>query len=370
MCASGDFDLMEPLFRMYVDDVFPLCEYRVHEYFGFSGAYFPECIHPWGAVFPETYGHEAPAREREDKLQTGRYHKWEWVCGPELVDLMLDYGAYTGDEGFTRDKTLRVARAVADFFANYYPVGPDGRLVMRPAQALETWWEATNPMPELAGLISMSERILALPEDVLRDVDRPFWIAFRAKLPDLPLRDTPDGPALAPAAQYAHKENIENPELYAVYPFRLIAVGRPNLEWGVNALHHRWDRGAMGWRQDDIFMAYLGLAEEARANIVERARSWHTGSRFPAFWGPNYDWVPDQDHGGVLLKAVQSLLMQVDGDTIYLLPAWPRGWDADFKLRAPHRTTLRATVRDGCLVALDVDPPERARDVVIVGDTR
>jgi hypothetical protein len=365
MCASGDFDLLQPLFDMYVDDVFPLSKYRVEEYFGFRGAYFPECIFPWGAVFPDTYGHDAPASEREDKLQRSGYHKWEWVAGPELVDLMLDYGLYTGHDDFTRSKTLPVARSIAEFFQNYYEVDDSGELVMHPSQALETWWDTTNPMPELAGLIATTDRILALPDDVLGEVDRPFWVSFRSKLPNLPLRETPDGPALAPAERYEHKANIENPELYAVYPFRLVAVGNPHLEWGINALHHRWDRGASGWRQDDIFMAYLGLEEEARDNIVQRARSWHSGSRFPAFWGPNYDWVPDQDHGGVLLKAVQSLLMQVDGDTVYLLPAWPEGWDADFKLHAPRQTVIEASIRDGKVASLTVDPPERASDVVV-----
>ena len=38
---------------------------------------------------------------------------------------------------------------------------------------------------------------------------------------------------LAPAAKYAHKQNVENPELYAVFPFRLIALGKPNLDWVV-----------------------------------------------------------------------------------------------------------------------------------------
>src|SRR4030042_2251793 len=28
------------------------------------------------------------------------------------------------------------------------------------------------------------------------------------------------------------------------------------------------------------------------------------GLALPAFWGPNYDWVPDQDHGGGLLKTI------------------------------------------------------------------
>jgi len=60
-------------------------------------------------------------------------------------------------------------------------------------------------------------------------------------------------------------------------------------------------------------MAYLGRTGEVKEYVVKRARAKHEKSRFPAFWGPNYDWVPDQDHGSILMKALQSRLMQVDG---------------------------------------------------------
>jgi hypothetical protein len=88
-----------------------------------------------------------------------------------------------------------------------------------------------------------------------------------------------------------------------VFPFRQIAVGKPNLELGVEALNRRLDKGAFGWRQDDIFMAWLGETAQARNYVVTRARLKHLESRFPAFWGPNYDWIPDQDHGAILLVA-------------------------------------------------------------------
>jgi len=367
MCASGDFDLMQPLFRMYVDEIFPLCEFRVRKYFGYDGAYLVECMHPWGAAFPDTYGHEAPWDQREDKLQSSGWHKWEWVAGPELVHMMLDYAEYTGDDGFLTGKTLRVAESVARFFANFYKTDDDGKLIMHPSQALETWWDVTGPMPEIAGLRAISERILALPGDLLTGEQRDFWRGFYASLPELPTREVEAGIALAAGWEFAQKSNVENPELYAVFPFRQVAVGKPNIEWGINALHERGDRGPFGWRQDDIFMAYLGLAEEAREYVVARARTHDAGSRFPAFWGPNYDWIPDQDHGGVLLRAVQSMLMQADGRAIHLLPAWPEGWNADFKLHAPYETTVEASVRGGKVVALDVTPKEREADVVIGG---
>jgi hypothetical protein len=211
-------------------------------------------------------------------------------------------------------------------------------------------------MPELAGCIAVSERLMTLTKE-------PFYRQFRAKLPALPLCDVDGKKALAPAEKFAVKHNIENPELYAVFPFRLTALGKPNIEWGIEALHHRWDKGSFGWRQDDLFMAYLGLADETRTNIVNRAKRHDKNSRFPAFWGPNYDWTPDQDHGGVLLRTFQTMLMQTDGKKIHLLPAWPKGWDCEFKLHAPLQTVVTGRVRNGKIENLNVTPPERQKDI-------
>ena len=365
MCAAGDYDLMQPLFRMYGEDILALSKYRTKHYFGFDGAYFPECIYFWGPCFSETYGW-TPFEERQDKLQSSGWHKWEWVCGPELACMMLDYYEHTGDEAFLREKILPLARQVMMFFDNYYKTGGDGKLVMHPSQAVETWWECTNPMPEVAGLRAVTRRLLALPEALMSGEGREHVTAFRAKLPELPTREEKGVRMLAPAEKFDKKSNIENPELYAVFPFREIAIGKPGVELAVEALKHAWDRGNFGWRQEEVFMAYLGLAEEAKRNLAGRARNFDKNSRFPAFWGPNYDWVPDQDHGGVLMRAFQAMLMQTDGRAIYLLPAWPREWNADFKLHAPYRTVVEGQVRNGQVVNLKVAPAERAKDVTVM----
>ena len=369
MCTSGDFEMMEPLFRMYIDEVLPLCVYRTRRYLDHGGAYYPECIYFWGDMFSETYGWQ-PFEERADKLQASGWHKWEWVCGPELVHMMLDYYDHTLDEEFLAKRVLPGAREVMRFFDEHYPTGDDGRLVMHPSMACETWWKCTNPMPELAGLRANVARLLALSSHLTTDAQRRWWREFQAKLPELPTREVAEGRALAPAAKFENKRNSENPELYAVFPFRLVSFEKPNAELGRLALKHRWDRGARGWRQDDLFMAYLGLAADARKNVVARARAKHSGSRFPAFWGPNYDWIPDQDHGGVLMKAVQAMLLQTEGKKIFLLPAWPADWDVEFRLHAPHRTIVEGTVKSGRVTELRVTPTSRRKDVEIVGASR
>ncbi len=366
MCASGDFEMMAPLFKMYGRDLMPLFKHRTKKYLQHEGAYIPECIYFWGDMFTETYGWQ-PWNERADKLQASGWHKWEWVSGLELTALMLDYYDHTQDGAFLKDTALPVAHEILTFFDQQYKTDANGKLVMHPSQACETWWDCTNPMPELAGLHAVTARLLGLPESATSAGQREFWNKLQARLPALPTTiDAKSGkPMLAPAEVFKKKSNIENPELYAVFPFRLIAIDKPNIELGTLALDRRLDRGPFGWRQEDIFMAYLGLADAARDYVVKRARSKHAASRFPAFWGPNYDWVPDQDHGGVLVKAVQSLLMQTDGRKIYLLPAWPGDWDAEFRLHAPYNTTVSGKVEKGKLVLLDVQPESRRADVKV-----
>ena len=367
MYASGDYDLLQPFFKMYTNDIYDLCKYRTNKYFDFEGAYFPECMYFWGSTFTATYGW-TPYEDRTDKLQESPWHKWEWVSGIELVFMMLDYYDYTADTGFLSKKIIPLANDVMKFFDNYYHSDENGKLEMHPSMAAETWWDCTNPMPEIAGLHGITKRLLALPQNFTEQKDRDFWNTIYAKYPNIPTRETPSGKALAPAERYENKSNVENPELYAVFPFRLFGVGNTDIEWGLNALEHRWDKGNFGWRQDDIFMAYLGLTEQAKEYLSDRAKNYDKNARFQAFWGPNYDWTPDQDHGGILMKTFQSMLLQVDpySRKIYLLPAWPKDWDADFKLHAPYKTIIEGKIKNGEIESLKITPSTREKDVIII----
>ena len=54
-------------------------------------------------------------------------------------------------------------------------------------------------------------------------------------------------------------------------------------------------------------------------------------------WGPNYDWLPDQDHGSNIMLTLQHMVLETAGDKIFVLPAWPKDWDVSFKLHAPRQ---------------------------------
>ena len=372
MFASGDLDMLQPLFNMYCG-LIDFNVKRTRKYLGHGGAYFPECMQPWGDHFLSVYSanrflqYEKGAwKDRKDKLQLSGWHKYEWVGQLELSLMLLRYYAFTQDDAWFRTKALPSVREYVRYFDEHYKLDANGRYLMHPAQATEMWWNCTNPMPEIAGLTCVTEMLLALPKGVLSEDDRALFAKIRARIPELPTRKLGGKVAFAPADKFASRHNLETPELYCVFPFRLCSFEKPNVEIG----RHSYREGRMyklyhGWAQDEVNAAYLGMTEEARVHIAGRALT-HSKNiyRWPAYWGPNFNWCPDQDEGGIFLSTIQSMLMQYEGDKIFLLPAWPKDWNCDFKLHAPKNTTVEGRVVNGELKDLVVTPASRRADVI------
>jgi hypothetical protein len=171
---------------------------------------------------------------------------------------------------------------------------------------------------------------------------------------------------IAPAQLWERVNNTECPQLYPVFPWGIYGVGKPGLDTAINTFKHDTDalkfRSYIGWKQDNIFAARLGLANEALQLTAQKLQN--SGRRFPAFWGPGFDWTPDHNWGGSGMIGLQEMLLQADGKKILLFPAWPKDQDVHFKLHAPYNTTVEATVVDGKVQSLIVIPEERKKDVI------
>jgi alpha-L-fucosidase 2 len=383
MVMSGDADCAQALFRMY-QDCLPLARARTAAHHHHAGVTMPETTTFWGTWGNVDYGYPEdrarclagnprrndhhPLRGAEDGSAICGYLRHHFSGALELVALGLDLHATSGDEAFLRTTLLPLAREYLTFYrAHWQHRGPDGTLVLWPAQALETWQEATNPLPEIAALRWVLARLLALPGDALTTGERDDWTRWLAELPAMPTRLDGERHYL-PATAYDLNLNCENPELYAVFPFRFAAVGTPDLALGRATYTRRrnrmgpdsWIKG--GWFQDPIQAAMLGLGREARDLVAHLATTKDPCSRFPAFWGPNFDWVPDQDHGGVLMIALQRMVMHAEPGRLELLPAWPAEWNVDFRLHAPGGRVVSGRWADGAWHALDV--PQAAGEVV------
>lgn len=366
MLAAGDFDLMNPWFRMY-RDALPLSEARIRASYGFAGAaQFPETMYFWGLPNVGDYGigHAGPE-------PASPYIARHWNGSLELIAALLDRHEYTGDEAFARDTLLPLADPLISFLdQRWHERDAEGKRLLQPAQALETWQTAVNPTPDVAGLRHVLPRLLALPASITTERQRARWKTLLDELPPVPVAAVDGTQLIRPALRFSTKSNTENVELYAVFPFRLYGVGRPDLDIARATYAARGSRHNGGWCQDSIQAACLGLADEAGRLVDARARNVNAAYRFPAMWGPGFDWIPDQDHGANIMTTLQAMLVQPVNDTLHVLPAWPRTWDVSFKLHAPRGTTIEGVYRSGEIESLHVTPASRRGDVVLPDDLR
>ena len=189
------------------------------------------------------------------------------------------------------------------------------------------------------------------------------------EIPDLPIgKDSSGNKIILPAYTYSKPFNKENAELYSVFPYRIYGVNKPEIELAKNTFEKRGTRFPNCWSQDAIQMAYLGMTDEVRADMKERANSLDDVTRFPAFWAAGYDWKPDEDNGGNLMNTFQSMLIQAEctknDKSIVLFPAWPADWDVEFKLHAPLNTTIEGKLKNGKIIYLIVNPASREKDLI------
>jgi len=347
MLAAGDYEMMRAYFAQYLR-VLPLARARCRKFCGHDGAFFTETMTFWGTYLEGDYGWED---EREDGLP-GHLPQSRWIrrhnsSGLEVVHHALLFYRYTGDAGFVKETLMPLAQAVLEYYDSRFE-RRNGKLHIFPAQSIEQWWDATNPMPEVAGLKAVLNALLALPGQFLPQARVKQWTRLQRELPDLPQGETDGQTRFLPAASWeGPPRNLENPELYAVFPYHLCHFACPDLEIGRNSFVARANTHDLGWAQDGMQAALLGLTWEARCSVTKRLSTPGAYARFPAFWGPGFDYLPDQDQGGSATHALQLMLLQCHGEAIHILPAWPADWSVDARLHAPGGRAVHITYRAG-----------------------
>ena len=369
MAAQGDFEMMEPFFRLY-ESARPLAESRTEIYHNAKGIYFPETMTIWGTYSSGDYGWDRKGKQPKDV--DCQYWQYAWNQGPEFVDLMLDYWDYTRDEKFLTQRVLPMAKSVLDYFDSRFKKDGNGKVILDPTQVVETYWHGVvNDMPTTSGLIAVTNRLCALPTKLVPEELRQFFEKMKSACPNLPLEDRKGEPQLAPARKYdPDTSNVENGELYAVWPARVVSLAHPRLlTEAKTAYKNRLNHLDTGWGYDGNVAALLGMTDEAARILRVKCANSNPAYRWPATWGPNYDWIPDQNHGGNLLTETNLMLLQSEslesGGAIRVLPSWPKEWDVDFKLNAAGKTSVHCIVKSGKIVTLDVSPSGRAKDVIL-----
>lgn len=377
MLARKEYDGIRVLFRHF-KRFWSLDRHKQRIYYNGEGQYNNELTTSFGLMPAGAYGYDrtglAPG------YAVTRYSAAvDLSPGLELTTLMLDYYAYTQDKEFMRMDLLPYAKDLLRGIETRFTERSDGKMVLSPLHCVETFHDTTNPITVVAGLHAVTDRLLSIT-DMDEDLYR-YFQAYKSIIPEIP-QENPEKPHYAPAAVYGKRENVEPVWITPVFPFRLATQHNGNYQLAMNSyefcqkekedVYQSFTLGNppiyscySGWQFTGMAAALLGMSDDAAEVVSNNSALSNPGHKYPAMWGPIYDGVPDVDHGANILTTLQLMLLQFNGETIYLLPAWKKEWDVTFKLYAPMDTVICCVYKGGKVESLSVVPEHRKKDVVI-----
>ena len=368
--AGGDADLLEPSMAFYRDrSAIAAARAKAN---GAEGMLYPEPIDVWGlSAFIPTSTSLCGAGHLYYYFSMMLEHAWMALQGRDALGISLE-------------KDLPWIEGTVVFFDSYYRAQTkkrtgseltcDGKLCIYPSQALEFGGGATDPLEVVCAMHRITAGLLALPN--LPAASRERMQRIQATIPDLPVGKRQGRASLFPARSIEKEFNTWEPcEMFAAWPYRMVGVTKPET---LQLARDTWEtipearakscKQDYSWMATVINVASLARPEEAKKRAIHKmANNVVPQARFPAFFGPGHDWMPDHNWGGSGMVGMQEMLLAPEpGPTgkLHLFPSWPADWDVDFKLHAPGQTIVEGVLKGGKLESLKVTPESRAKDIV------
>ncbi len=341
MIKSADEDMLLVQLDTYLR-MLQNARLRTKFYWGHGGASFTEQIENCGLPNPAEYGEHAEGQDLG--VESNAWLEYIWDTSLEFCQMALDAHAFLAtDISKYEEMILECLR----FFDEHYQwqakrlgkeaLTEDGKLTLFPGSGAETYKMAYNASSTIAALQTVTENMLSYASAKADSANANYLKGLKYRIPDIPLRTIEGDTVIAPAIVWARIQNVETPQMYPVFPWRIFGLGRDHLDWAVNtwnkdpwALKMRSERG---WKQDNIWAACIGDTEEAARLNYDKMKNGPY--RFPAFYDMGFDWAPDFNRGGSGMIGIQEMLMQrnPDGSRIEK-PAWPKRWgEVKYKLK-------------------------------------
>jgi len=412
--AADAIDLTDPYFRMYVKQL-PACRRAAAQRWGARGAFFPETTPFDGpVVMPEDVVEEYRAifsgrknakdispRLREICSFESHLHcstisvhtkQYSWIShvassGAELaVQAWWRYRS-TGDLRFLRETAYPLLCDTAEFYRSLAAKGQDGRYHLSGTNVHEDFWGVNDGIMDLAAIRGTVP--LAIRAAEILEADGPLRAPWRELVDNLaayPMGSDPGAKALTGGALaedvwaagfLKDVDGHRNPEdvwLNPVFPFE---------DWTLETRHPK---------SDQIVKKLVRLAPRFRT--VFEGQPQNTAIRTPiaavragcgeelpamlAAYYPAFAPMPNgmglfegggniasQAHSVEILGSISTMLQ--DGllqsvsprpgepEIILLLPAWPKQWQATYRLLARGGFLVSAAAEDGQIAFVEIE---------------
>jgi len=229
MLKSGDFDMMKSQFDFYLR-ILKNAELRSKVYWNHEGGCFTEQIENFGLPNPSEYGWKRPANF-DKGLEYNAWLEYQWDTVLEFCDMILETKEYNSEK---IDKYIPLIESVLTFFDEHYRMlatqrgrkvlDGDGHLVLYPGSACETYKMAYNSTSTISALKVVLEKMIEY--SAADSTKSARWKQMLSTIPPITIKEESGKNMIAPAKLWERINNVESPQLYPVFPWRVYGVGK------------------------------------------------------------------------------------------------------------------------------------------------
>jgi len=319
----------------------------------------------------------------------------------ETAEYYWQYYCYTKDLDFLRERAYPFIRGAAELYRTYdgFRKEADGKYHIYNTNLHEHIWAGKDVIDDLAmargvfAAVVEASKLLGVDEDM-----RPLWEDCRDNIADYPLRTDPgalwagstnqslisilatDEPAwaqgLEPAYFIRDLHGTESPIFKMVEKYDLLNLetrdqGLDNGEWEIalNTYLHSpgyWNQvknqviDRNGSSRFHIDAARFGRADDMEMILNTQFGVFSTYGEYPNLIFNQLDYYSAEGYGtyaAALQEALnQSLSPTPVGDpVIRVFPAWPRAWDAKYKLHAKDGFIVSSSMESGDIQYVEIE---------------
>jgi hypothetical protein len=411
--AADAIDLTEPYFRMYASQL-PACHEAANQRWEAEGAFFPETtpldgpvVLPDDAVaeFRDVFRGRKDPKNISPRLQAlcsfeshlhcatiSAYRKqYSWIShvassGAELaVQAWWRYRS-TGDIRWLRETGYPLLRGTAEFYRSMVKKGEDRLYHVLRTNVHEDFWGVDDSIMDLAAIRGTVPLAIRAAEILQVDADlRTPWKELLDHLAPYPMGSNPRAKALTggaladdvwAAGHLGDVDGHQNPEdvwLTPVFPFEhwTLQTHDPDSDRIVRKLIHLAPRFQSVLGGESVNTAIRTPIAAVRAGFGEQLPAM-LASYYPAFTPmangmglfEGSGKMENQAHSiealGCISSMLQDGLMQSvsprpgEPEVIIVLPAWPKQWQASFRLLARGGFLVAAAVENGQVAVVEI----------------
>jgi hypothetical protein len=411
--TADAIDLTEPYFRMYAGQL-PACREAAKQRWGAKGAFFPETtpfdgpvVLPDDAVaeFRDVFSGRKDPKTISPRLKSlcsfeshlhcstiSAYKKhYSWIShvassGAELaVQAWWRYRS-TGDLQWLRETGYPLLQGVAEFYRTLVKKGDDGVYHVPRTNVHEDFWGVDDSIMDLAAIRGIVPLAIRAAEILQTDADlRTQWKELLDHLAPYPMGSHPRAKALTggaladdvwAAGHLGDVDGHQNPEdvwLNPVFPFEHWTLQSRDAESDriVRKLVQLAPRFRSVLDGESVNTAIRTPIAAVRAGCGEQLPAM-LASYYPAFTPmangmglfEGSGKMENQAHSiealGCLSAMLQDGLMQSlssrpgEPEVISILPAWPKHWQASFRLLARGGFLIAAAADNGRVAAVEI----------------